>query len=288
MDVDHLVNSVSDLVSLPDVCLRVNALLEDPRASAEQIGEVVNYDPGLTARLLKIVNSAYYGLPGRIETVSRAITVIGSKDLQALILATSAVEAFKQVSTDLVDMEAFWHHSVFAGLSARNLAARSATQGGETLFVAGLLHDVGKLVMYHGLPGQSQEILARCAAEGTEQHQVEREVLGFDHATVGAALLQAWHLPDSLVTPVRFHHDIGAATTLARETALVNIADAIAHSVEPGTKQRSAAPPGRTVAPLAWDLSGLTAEVVGPTVDEVNLESFEMLEIVSPGAMLVV
>lgn len=288
MDVDELIRPVSNLVSLPDVCLRANALLADPGSSVDEIGEVINCDPGLTARLLRIVNSAYYGLPARIETVTRAITVIGTRDLQSLVLATSAVDTFNRISTDLVDMEAFWHHSVFAGLAARNLAQEAGAADAEALFVAALLHDVGKLVMYRELPEASEQILALSADTYADPAQVERDVVGCDHADIGAALLHAWGLPESLSVPVRYHHRPEAADAFQTETALVHIANAIANTVEPGVKGSAGkAAGGDVIVPLAWELTGLSPEVISPTVSRVNLQSFELLEIIAPGSLLI-
>ena len=288
MNVDELVQPVSDLLSLPDVCLRVQDLLADPHVSAAQIGEVINYDPGLTARLLKIVNSAYYGMPSRIETVERAITVIGMKDLQALVLATSAVDTFNRISTDLVDMEVFWHHSVFTGLAARHLAREAGMKRPESIFVAALLHDVGKLILYQELPEQSQQILDRCADDLTRQTVMEQELLGFDHGMVGAALLRAWSLPENLITAVRHHHEPEAAESFRVETAIVHIANAIACTVEPGTKgkidEKAAL---NDIVPVTWQLTHLSPEVITPTVTAVNMQSFELLEIISPGSLVI-
>jgi putative nucleotidyltransferase with HDIG domain len=288
LNVDELVLPISDLLSLPDVCLRVQNLLAEPNVSAAQIGAVINYDPGLTARLLKIVNSAYYGMQSRIETVERAITVIGMKDLQALVLATSAVDTFNRISTDLVDMEAFWHHSVFTGLAARNLAREIRMKRPESIFVAALLHDVGKLILYQELPEESQQVLDRCADDLTRQTEIEQELLGFDHGMVGAALLRAWSLPENLVTAVRHHHQPDAAESYRIETAIVHIANGIACTVEPGTKWKIDEKAALDdIAAVAWEQTGLTPEVIAPTVTAVNMQSFELLEIITPGSLLI-
>ena len=288
MDVDELVRPVSDLLSLPDACLRANALLSDPTASMEEIGEVINYDPALTAKLLKIVNSAFYGMPSPIDTVTRAIMVIGTNDLQALVLATSAVATFNQISTDLVDMEAFWHHSVFTALAAKHLAREARIAQAESVFVAALLHDVGKLILYQELPDQSQQVLERCADVPVQQAEVEREILGFDHGDVGAALLRVWKLPENLIEPIKFHHQPQLSKRFPKETSLVHLANAIAHTVEPGIKAEiDKVTAVKAIEPLAWQETGLSMEVITPTVHTVNLQSFELLEIIAPTSLLI-
>ncbi len=285
MDIEKLVQNISNLVSLPDACLRANELLEDPKASASEVGEVLSYDPGLTARLLKIVNSAIYGFPSRIETVDRAITIIGTKDLRALVLATAAVEAFNKIPADLVDMDVFWFHSVFTGLTAKQLARESGMAGAETFFVTGLLHDVGKLVMYHELPMQSQQILEQCLNAKHQQYQLEISSLGFSHADVGAALLRAWKLPESLCMPVEHHHEPSGGGSFQQEAALVHIANGIANTVEPSHREEEEANrESPRIETSAWEKVGVSPDLIESTVSEVNIQSFELLEIIAPGS----
>jgi len=285
LDIEKLVHNISNLASLPDVCLRANELLEDPKASAAEVGDVLSFDPGLTARLLKIVNSAIYGFPSRIETVDRAITIIGTKDLRALVLATAAVEAFSKIPADLVDMDAFWFHSVFTGLAAKQLANESGMAGAETIFVTGLLHDVGKLVMYHELPKQSRQILEQCLNDKHRQYQLEQSSLGFSHADVGAALLRAWKLPESLCMPVKYHHEPSSSDSFQQEAALLHIANGIANSVEPGLRgEEEISRESLHVEPSSWGKAGVSPDLIESTVSEVNIQSFELLEIIAPGA----
>ena len=128
MKLEELLDKVDTLLSLPDVFARVNDLIDDPKSSARDIAEVISHDPGLTARLLKVVNSAYYGLSAPVDTVAKAVTVVGMEDLHALILGTSTVEAFQRIPSDLMDMDSFWHRSVFCALAARELAGRMAAK----------------------------------------------------------------------------------------------------------------------------------------------------------------
>ena len=118
-------------------------MLEDPNTTANDLGRVIGRDTGLTARLLKIVNSAFYGFQSRIETVSRAVTIIGMRELRGLVLAASAIEAFSKVPNKVLNMANFWRHSVYCGVVAQLLAERSNVLHAERLFVAGLLHDIG-------------------------------------------------------------------------------------------------------------------------------------------------
>ncbi|MDH5435759.1 MAG: HDOD domain-containing protein [Gammaproteobacteria bacterium] len=227
-DINLIVKQTGALVSFPDVCLQVNEMVDDPACSASAIGEVLSRDSGLTARLLKIVNSPLYGFATRIDTVSRAISIIGLRELRILVTTASAVEAFSKISTRLIDMETFWQHSVYCAVIARVLAERCNVLHAERLFISGLLHDVGSLVIYQSLPEQAEHILSQlCEGQVKSQHLLEIENLGFDHAQLGAALLRNWHLPDSICDSIEFHHDPDAAERHELESAIVNLANAM-------------------------------------------------------------
>lgn len=283
MDSQELVERVAELVSLPEVCLRVNEMLADANVTSAQVGRVIRLDPALTARLLKIVNSAFYGFPSRIDTVTQAVTIIGLSELRALVVASSAYIAFKSIPTDLVDMDSFWHHSVYTGLVARNLAPQCGIPGREAAFLSGLLHDVGHLVIYSQLPDEACRIIEQTDAADRSSCAVERDVLGFDHAQVGAELMQQWGLPQDLWEPVRFHHEPAAAENYAKDAGLIHVANAIAATVEP-LRKSSAAPGSETprVDPLAWEMTGLTSDVVEPVTRAVNLELLDVLETICP------
>lgn len=288
MDVRSIVGQVSQLVSLPEVWVRVNELLNDANSTAGQLGEVVGLDPALTARLLKMVNSSYYGLRSRVERVSQAIAVVGTDDLRSLVLATSAVETFRKVPTDLVDMTTFWHHSVCCALAARRLGELRGEIGRERLFVAGLLHDVGQIVLYGEVPEVAAQALAGAVAGGRPLHEVEREVMGFDHAEVGAALLAAWNLPESLVEAVGCHHKPGRAHSFPLEAAVVHLANGVASALEPARK----GPRMPWGAPLAveegaWATAGLDPAVAEAVGQDVAAAAFEVLEVIAPGASVI-
>ena len=252
----ELITGALDLPSLPEVVMRAIELVNDPEASAIDIGRVLSEDSALTARLLKIVNSPFYGFPSRIDTVSRAITVIGTLDLLDLILATSVVKMFSGVPNDLVSMDSFWKHSLYGGVVARLLAARSKQPNVEHFFVAGLLHDLGSLVIYRKMPELAREALLRARYNGMVLQQAEQELLGFDHAMVGAELMRMWKLPASLVEAVEFHHNPSQSPNNPLIASVVHVADVIASAIRSGAGASEAAPP---LDPAAWDKIGLPA-----------------------------
>lgn len=250
---------ISGLVSPPDVCLRIFELVETNRASAQALADIIALDPSLTARLLRIVNSSFFHFSRRIDTVSRAITVIGVSELYNLVIAVSAIKSFSNIPSFIVNIDTFWRHSIYCGLIARVLARRCNVLHPERLFVAGLLHDIGSLVLYNRAPEACKDLLL--AARGNEciLYQTERREFGFSHAEIGGLLLDLWHLPPALHEAVRYHHTPAAAARAPLETAIVHIADALANQSELGA---FCAMPATDlfIDETAWGAAGLRGE----------------------------
>ncbi len=280
----QLVEKTENLLSLPDVYVRVNALLDDPTSHADDLTEVISVDPALSVKLLKMVNSPVYGLRGKVDSISRAISVVGFNELRSLVLATVAVGKFKSIKSELVDMPAFWHHSVYTGIAAQQLARHINMLHSERVFLAGLLHDVGRLVLYSQLPDVVQSLLTRSAQEQRPMFELEQEVLGFTHADVGAELFDRWGLPDGLQMSARWHHSPAAASSHNLEVALVHIANNIAGRVEPGANVNCVS---AGIQGSAWELTGLSEAVVDEVLSETDDRFFEVLAVIEPQALMV-
>lgn len=264
-NIAELVQGVGELVSLPQVFLRINKLVENPDSTTADIAEVVSQDPAFTVRLLRIANSSLYGFSSSIETVSRAVTLIGTSQVRNLALSTSVAGTFAGIPNGLVSMQNFWRHSLYCALIARNLAKRTGLDA-EALFTAGLLHDIGELVIFNRLPGQAREVLLMVLDSGDQLpvYQAEQQILGFDHAAVGGELARQWGLPPMLTECIAYHHDIGQAQRCPQETALVHIANILAQLAEVDTLNLGDVVP---IDPLAWKNVALDApEVIEPMV----------------------
>ncbi len=225
---------VSGLVSPPEVCIQLLDLVDSPKSTAHEIGEVIGSDPNLTARLLKLVNSSFYNYSGRIDTLSRAIAIVGTRELYSLAISVSAIRAFSKIPVEIINMDTFWRHSLFCGIIARQLGKRCGILHPERLFVAGLLHDIGMLVPFARAPEKARELLL--IAEGDEQAlaYAERQEFGFDHGDLGGMLATLWKLPDSLVEVISCHHYPMEAVCSKQQAAIVKIADMLADRSEMG------------------------------------------------------
>lgn len=230
-----LVKSISKLASLPTIYYKIDEALQDPKTSNRLLADILSEDTALTARLLRLANSAYFNFPGKIDTVTQAIMVIGTRQLKEIVLASSIVNAFKDIPNELINMESFWRHSIACGVAARVIASLRREANVETLFVAGLLHDIGRLVLFKEKAAAMQEALESNQNSDTPLYVAEKEVLGFSHSKLGGMLLTEWRLPKRLIDTTTYHHRPLLSREYQVETSIVHIADIVAHSLELGS-----------------------------------------------------
>lgn len=277
-EIQTLIDKAGSLASLPDIFFKVNELVNDARSSASDIGHAIEQDAALSARLLKIINSPYYSFPSSIDTISRAITIIGTRDLRDLVLATTVTETFSGMDSDLIDMEKYWRHNLYCAVAGRILAQQRHVKNTERLFVAGLLHDIGSLVMYQTIPELSNEAMQRTQSDGTPLHIAEKEIIGFSHGDVGAALLQKWKLPDSLIETVKYHHEPELAESHREDVATIHIADYIANSIDENSNRCGII----TLDERTWATTGLSLEVLDTALCEITDKFLEMQSLLFP------
>ena len=224
-----LIDDMSALVSPPDVCLKVAEMVGSNTASAEEFGEVIIRDPSFAARILKLVNSPYFGLRTKVGTVSRAVAVIGTNELSNLVYSLCAVKTFSGISSALTNMNTFWRHSVYCALAGGSLAKRANILHPERLFVAGLLHDIGTLIINARLPEIAEKIILSASGDEHALYLAEQEQLGFDHARLGAMMLRNWNLPETTCDAIAWHHEPGRAAAASMESSLVHVGDRLAN-----------------------------------------------------------
>lgn len=258
-DARALALAAARVPSLPRIYGRLAEALDNPRASSGHIAEIIGGDAGLSARLLRLVNSAFYCFPARVESISHAVTLVGTEQIRELALATSILRVFSGIPADLVDMESFWLHGVSTGVAARALAVERREPSAERLFVGGVLHDVGRLFMYRAWPDTARCALNRAKQTSAPLMEVERAEFGFDHATAGGLVLEAWRLSPALVEMTRHHHEPLAAVDHALDVAAVHVADVIATALELGHSGDRAVP---RLCREAWDRLELPASAV--------------------------
>jgi HD-like signal output (HDOD) protein len=253
---ERLVAGITDLVTLPDVALRIAGMVDDPTSSAADIGREISQDAALTARLLRVANSPAFGQHGKIATISRAITVLGVRQVRDLTVGLTAIRSFDGIGNELVTMESFWRHSVLCAVAAGRIADRRERVRDDTSFVAGLLHDIGQLVLFNRASALERQALLMSvdSADDRGLFLYEREVIGFDHGAVGLALARNWALPRSLQECIEFHHEPQRAQAHALEVATVHVANSVAVLAEIGSVDLTDAPPISAAALRAVNL----------------------------------
>jgi len=286
MTPEEIIKDINQLVSLPDAVIRANQLLDCPDTNAEDLGDVIGHDPALSAQLLKLVNSAFYNFPNQIHTISRAITLIGLNELRSLIVASTSTKNFNRLAPETVDMDSFWQRSVFCGLVAKKLSSLLQDSSSESMFLTGLLHDVGHLILFASLPEQSQEIVERAAKSGQRLADIETAVLGFGSQELGATLLKSWQLPKKLWEPVHYQLNPSQAAEYPFEAELLHLAVQITDCVEPELKTGEPLDIDTLELPKV-DNFELSNEQLDMLAMEASLESFEVLSIINPQATMI-
>lgn len=274
----ELVSDIRGLVTLPHVYIHISRLLDDPDSSIANIAKGVSQDASFTLRLLRVANSALYRISSAVDTVTKAISIVGTAHLRHLALSMSVASSFEGLPNELVSMENFWRHSLYCALTARHLAKRMGRCDPDALFTAGLVHDIGELIIFNRLPEQAQQALMMVleSEEGIDVYQAERQVMGFDHGTVGGELAKAWRLPSLLEACIAHHHDLAGGQRHRRVTALVHLANSAALMAELDTLDPSDVPP---VDPIAWERTGLTTDCMEPAVREAQADIAEAVRL---------
>lgn len=252
----RLVEDATTVASPPMVYERLVQVINHPRSGSADIARVIGEDQGLTGRLLKVVNSAFFSFPRPVESVAQAVTVVGTSQIRDLALATSVMSMFQGLPRDLVDLESFWYHSLACGIMARTIAAQRREDNVERFFVAGLLHDIGHLITYMKAGEDARRSLEMARETRRPLPDCEREVLGCDHAMVGRVLLDRWNFPGAFREAVAFHHTPRLASRFPVETAATHVAEVTAHALGWGRSGERRVPP---FDESAWSTLGLDA-----------------------------
>lgn len=248
---------------------RLVQVIDHPLSSAADVGQLIAEDARLTTRLLRLVNSPIYAFPSPIDTVSQAIGIVGMTQLRDLAIGTSFIKLLSNVPSHLSDMDSFWRHSIACGLAARQLAAHRREANVERFFVAGLLHDIGRPVLFSKAPLEAAAAVLEASRSSQPLYLIEEKLLGFHHGAVGAALLEWWGLPGMLVEAAAYHHRPRLAQRFPSETAIVHLADLFANALGLGSSGERLVP---TFEPAAWDEVDLNPATLGALLNQVELQ----------------
>ena len=225
-ELETAIMTAADLPTIPVVAIKVMQLIESERATAQELAKVVASDPAVAARVLKISNSSFYGCQRQIQTLSSAIVVLGFSTLRSLVVAASVKQVYKPYG---LTEKMLWEHSFAAGLAARIIASQSRAANEEEAFLAGLFHDIGKIIMNTLDRVKFQEVMQHCYNEGISFGEAERSIYPFSHDEVGAYVIRKWNLPEVLTTAILQHHRMEFSAedspAVIKLTAVTSLAD---------------------------------------------------------------
>lgn len=268
---ERLVEEFHDLPPLPSIVVRLGELLSNPRTSAQKVGELLSSEPSIASKILGIANSAYYGFPERISTLSHAVVVLGFNTVRNIVLTSGIMRALNKFAREArYDHFRFWKHSVACGAASKVIASRLGGTRVEEYFIFGLLHDIGKLVIQGGRPGEARRV-AELVAGGKKTLDAERIVLGTTHAEIGGALLARWRLPAVFDDAVRHHHAPALAREDPKAAAVVHVADVLVHALLLSGSEGESLP---SLSAEAWAIVRLFPE----TLPGIFQEIFELIE----------
>ena len=262
------------LASFPDTYYRIMKVLNDPHSSASRLAEVISKDTSLSSNLLKMANSAFYGLPTKVDTVTRAITLIGLNEISTLAMGVLTMRFFKSIPQKLIDMKSFWIHSIACGVIASIIARHKTGLEEERFFVAGLLHDMGRLVIAITMPHKTVQAILESRRRLTPLFKIEKEIFGYDHAYVASLLLRKWNFPVALENMVRFHHEPAKALQ-PLDASIIHLANIISLSCQLGHSGEIFVPP---LIDNAWKAISISPSVLGPTISQAERLVNEMMK----------
>lgn len=272
----ELVSHVEALASLPSVYHRIREQLDSPDGSVLEVARLVSADPALTVRLLRLVNSALYGYGGQIDTVGRAVQILGLQQVHDLVLAMSISSVFAGMRPDRMDMSRFWRSSVMCGLAARSIARGCGQPTAERMFVIGLLADLGHLVMYQTVPKLAQEAHHEAEVSGEPLEGCERRIVGCDYAELGSTLMTHWRLPACFADVIGAQIVPRLGGEYAFDAAILHVASHIVMADREGETSEAAA---ARIDPMVWTQLDMSPESLGRIREdaELNLAAYVSL-----------
>jgi len=208
MELQEIIEKTGDLPSLPMVAVRINEEMASESLNAKALGQILNEDSSLAAKILRLSNSAFYGMPRQVTSIEKAVMILGFNAVKNLALGVSVYSFFKGEEGCTIDVQGLWNHSLGVAVAARSIMAHSDKRLADEAFLLGIIHDLGKVVMINGNLPEMEKVVSLMREKEICQAEAEREIFGFGHQRAGAALMRHWNFNDSMILGVKVHHNI--------------------------------------------------------------------------------
>ncbi len=269
---------VKDVPTLPVIYQELFQKMQDPNVTVPAIAEIITHDQALSAKILHLVNSAFYGYSREIKTISRAVVILGFRAVRSAALAISVFDYFKNEESNPVNMVDFWKHSIAVASICKVMAAELKINQQEEAFIVGLLHDVGKLIEKRYFEEDFEEVCQVAQEQHLSWYDCEKALFQVHHATIGKSIFRAWNFPPSVVDAIQFHHEPASSVKVPQLTALVHVADVVAYQLDLGAP---GAWPPRECNPDALKLLGITIPQTLEYHDRITAELEHAMEILN-------
>lgn len=278
----ELVQSCSNVFTLPEIYFRVRDVVDNPDSTMDDLARVLKMDPGISARMLKIVNSPLYGFPKQVDTVTRAVNLLGMQAVRDLVTATTIGRSFSGMTVQIMDLSAYWRKSVLCALMAGKIAKACGIEDSERFFIEGLLRDIGHLVLYQTIPERAQSALVEAGNLGEPLAEVEQANFGCDFTEVGAELIHSWGMPIQIEQAIRHQLSPEEAGDYALHASMVHLAGAVVDYEEMHPAQ---APKDVSFRAAALQATNFKADERPTLLKEATEQLQETVKLFSPVAM---
>ena len=256
------VEALKNVPTLPGVFQKISGLMESSSSAAEDIANIISADQALSAKVLRVVNSVFYGFPGRISNLTHALIILGFDVVKGLVLSTTVFDMMLAKG-----FHGLWQHSLGCAATAGVIARKTNDPNPEEVSLAALLHDIGKVILKIQLSEESSRIDQVAADKQISTFDAEQDVLGFNHTTVGKWVCQEWHLPNKLADPITYHHKPNLSRFAQRPTAIVHVANVFVRGIGFGFAGDNLVPP---IEPVAWEALNMSDSLLEDIIEEME------------------
>ncbi|TKJ41245.1 hypothetical protein CEE37_06150 [candidate division LCP-89 bacterium B3_LCP] len=261
---------IDNLPTLPNVFLRIMQLMRDPEVSMKDIAEIIESDPAISMKILKLINSTFYGLSKQVDSIQQSIVLLGSSTIKNVVISISI---FKVLNTGKpgtgFNRKAFWQHSIGCGLIARYISNQLGWEKNEDGFIAGVTHDIGKVILDRFFPEQLVSVMEHIKNNGSSFYEAETITLGTSHSEIGSLLAENWKLPEKLVHVIAQHHSLEPESEHAGLIALIQLADMLTYHYKIGSGGAEKNPP---IDPNVWSVLSIEPEILQEWDEELKGE----------------
>ncbi len=256
------VEALRNVPTMPGVFEKISRLMASPNTTAKDIANIISSDPTLSAKILRIVNSSFYGFPGRISNVTHALIILGFDVIRGLVLSTSVFNMMLAKG-----FSGLWEHSLGCATTAGIIARKTNDPNPEEVSIAALLHDIGKVMIRIELPEESSYVDQEAAKKQISTYEAEEEILGVNHTTIGNWLCQQWNLPNTLSDPIIYHHKPNLSKSAPRSTTIVHVANVLVRGIGFGFAGDNLVP---QIDPKAWEALDISDPLLEAIIKEMD------------------